>query len=72
MKASEVSVGDWVEVATPWSYEYVKVREIRDGTAIMGRGRLTVRIGPNEDDPDCRKLDPDEVAALFLEKGGPH
>jgi hypothetical protein len=67
MKASEVKVGDWVGVDSPSGEQYVKVRFLRDGGVVMGAGKLTVRIHAHEDDPDCRKLDADEVSALMLQ-----
>ena len=66
MKASDVKVGDWVGVDSPDGERYVKVREVRNGDAIMGAGRLTVRVHSGEDDPDCRKLEADEITYLGL------
>lgn len=66
MKATEVKVGDWVEVSNPWGSNFLKVREIRNGDAILGTGRMTARVFAGEDDPDCRKMDADEIESLCL------
>lgn len=67
MKASEVKVGDWVEVGTSAGLVYAKVKSRRGGAVMIRSSRVNLRIEADEDSAICRKLDADEVAALMLE-----